>query len=265
MREEYVRGIVIGHEAMGERDLRVTLFTRGGGRFSVEARGTTKAGSSLRRGVDLFCEGDYYLTPRRGMPLVTQFEPAEFFSARGWGREQAAAGLFMLRMVHEVTAPGAPEPELYDLFRNCLKYIEICGFNDIILLVFEVGVLACLGMRISWDECVRCGKRVRADAWFDVEEGGTVCGGCVPERSGGGLMKICFDSVRFGKNIDRALERYCLAPLESGRPIEAALTGFRRFCEGVKKGKMEKETAGIVRRFFQYHVNQNVTHWYMPL
>lgn len=264
MREYCVRGIVINRADYGERDVMLTLYTLEGGRFSVIVRGTKKQGSTLRRGADFFREGYFYLVNRRGMPLLTQWEPIEMFPALLGDPRKLSLGFYMLRAVNEATTPGDADPALYNLLRNSLLLVENCLFHDIIKLFFDCGVLACCGVPIDWNECRHCGGKLSGDGFFDVEEGGVVCAECARRTPGRGRMKASLKTMRIGKNIDRALSRVGFAPLESARSAEAAVRGFNRLGEKLGAGGRE-ELAGIVRRFFQYHVNEGVAHWYMPL
>lgn len=265
MRESCVRGIVINRAEYGERDVMLTLYSLEGGRLSVVVRGTRKQGSTLRRGADFFREGDFYLVSRRGLPLLTQWEPVSAFSALPGSADKLSLGFYMLRAANEVTAPGDADPAFYNLLRNSLLLVENCLCYDIIKLFFDSGILVCNGLPIDWNACRGCEGPVGEESVFDVEEGGVVCAACARRTPGNRRMKVCLETLRTGKNIYRALDRLGFGPLDGGRRLETALREFERFSGTLKSIEGKEVLTKIVRRFFQYHVNEGVVHWYIPL
>ncbi|MEW5947426.1 MAG: DNA repair protein RecO [bacterium] len=260
------RAIVLRRRETGERDVLLTLYSLEAGRMQMLVRGTQKPASTLRRCADLFNEGTFHFIPRRSVPLLNQWEPIETFDALKKDPGKLSLGFFMLKVIHETGVDGDPEPELYYLLKNLLWLLQNSENHDKIKAAFLTGVLEKTGFSVNWAACQGCGDDLAGECFLAVRENGFVCSRCAGRFSGAGRQPVSLKTVKIGKKIIKVLEKIVFRPMDAPSVQQKALRFFETFC--ARLSGCEREMGGLgyaVTRFFQYHVNENVTHWYVSL
>jgi DNA repair protein RecO (recombination protein O) len=169
----------------------VTLLGRETGRVSALARGARKSQRRFGGGLGLGGTGRATLRERPGAELMG-LEAFEVLEARlGLGQDLArtAHAAYALELCEKLCAPRQPEPAVYDWLEALLGRLESAAPSAPRLRVFELGLLARLGLAPALSSCVACG-RADLDATDEAmrwhpERGGIVCPRCV---RGGALL-----------------------------------------------------------------------------
>lgn len=141
-----VHAIVLRSEKFGEKDKRLSLYTREQGRLWALAKGAGRPGAKLGPATEPGVEAGFRLWMGAGKPVarVTGGGVAASFAGlrRGWSRLGTA--LFLCEWTDRLTPLHQPHPEKYDLLRQALSALET-GPETEIRLAFLAQFLAQAG------------------------------------------------------------------------------------------------------------------------
>jgi DNA repair protein RecO (recombination protein O) len=123
---ETARGIVLRRARYGETSLIVSWLTDRAGRIRTVAKGALKPSGALAGKIDLFYEADLAFRRSGRSDLHALAEVGQITAREGLrhdlGRIGAAA--YFVRLIERVTETDTPTPELWDLFRRALDYLN---------------------------------------------------------------------------------------------------------------------------------------------
>lgn len=169
-------------------DRMVTLLTPNG-RVDAVARGCRRPKSALLAAAEPFTAGEYTLYLSGGRYSIDQFRATDTFYALREDYERLTHGAYWLRLLEMQAVPNQPSEELFRLSLRALAHLCYTKLHPVILtMAFELHFLSILGLAPQMDACVRCGKPVEGNAWFDAQGGGVVCVSCrrtLPDISNG--------------------------------------------------------------------------------
>ena len=160
-----------------ETDQILALFSRELGKISVVAKGIKKPQSTLRGLVQPFCHSHFYVTRSGDMYLITQGRLGEFFGNIREDLDKTLQALYILELLDKSTVERDPNPALFNLTLQVLRYIEENSVSPLSLRFFELKLLSMVGFAPVLDRCSNChqGKDL---VYFDRASGGAVCGEC---------------------------------------------------------------------------------------
>src|SRR6185436_9555523 len=151
--------ILLRSVAYGESDRVVTLLGRTTGRVSALARGARKSVKRFGGGLGLGASGQAVLRDRAGSELMglDSFDVQEARIGLGGDIARTAHASYAIELCDRLCGPRHPEPAVYDWLEEFLARVEHAGATLERLRVFELGLLARLGIGASFD-CVSCGR-----------------------------------------------------------------------------------------------------------
>lgn len=161
----------------GETNKIVTLWTREWGKVAVMARGAKKPSSRLSSVTQLFTYGYYLVQKSRGVGSLQQAEIID--SLRGI-RENifaTAYASYMVELTDKVTEERQPNPYLFELLLQTLKYMNDGLDLEILTYIYEMKMLRVMGLHPMLDGCAVC-KQSEGMFSFSVKEGGFLCHRC---------------------------------------------------------------------------------------
>ena len=173
--------IVLRHADYRDNDRMVTLLSPSRGRIDAVIRGCRKPKSHNLNSGELFALGDYMLHENGGHVTVTSVRLIETFYPLRSNYDRLTCGIYLLNLAEAVAEPEQEQQELFMLLVHTLSRLT---FSDQpwkpLLAGFLLHFAACQGFRPRLNHCVLCGKRLEDSepAFFDVEEGGVICGAC---------------------------------------------------------------------------------------
>jgi DNA repair protein RecO (recombination protein O) len=220
--------VVLRSVDYGEADRVVTLLCKEGGKLGALARGARKSTRRFGAALTLFGVGEATLTERAGAELWTL---ESFHSARGFPRimsevARVAHGGYACELVRELAPPRQAEPELFALLVTLLDLLDGAPARAETLRVFELGVLAAVGLRPTLDRCTACedGALDEEGQTFDTRRGGVVCASCH------GHGRLLDGEARRALVVAQSLPLERAADLSLAPPLNAAcreiLSGF---------------------------------------
>ena len=177
--------IVLRHADYRDNDRMVTLLSPSRGRIDAVIRGCRKPKSHNLNAGELFALGDYMLRESGGRITVTSVHLIETFYPLRADYDRLTCGIYLLNLAE---AAAEPEQEQQELFMLLLHTLSRLTFSDQewkpLLAGFLLHFAACEGFVPRLHHCVLCGKKLEEGepVFFDIEEGGIVCGACRKHR-----------------------------------------------------------------------------------
>jgi DNA repair protein RecO (recombination protein O) len=214
------RAVVLRARPFGEADRIVTFLGRASGRVSALARGARKSTHRFAGGLGLGTVGEATWRDRAGAELGTldAFDVIEANVALGEELGRTAHAAYALELVEQLCPPRQAEPAVFDWLVTFLERLARGAARAERLRIFELGLLARLGIGPVVDACAVCGKRDFGEevARWMPGRGGLVCGACVGRGPGveRGPSAAIFPVVR------RALGWIAGADIEEGERVD---------------------------------------------
>lgn len=173
-------GVVIRRTQVKDNDLILTLFTKDFGVIKASARGARGFKNRMAAGTALFAYSEFVLFPGREMYKVNSCELIESFYSLTTNIERLAFATYIADLTgYTVQEEADADTErLLSLFLNTFYlFARFGGDLRLVKCVFELKLLAFLGMMPCLTECMTCGGE--AEHYLSPASGGLVCDGCV--------------------------------------------------------------------------------------
>ena len=151
MSPETVSAILLRRIRFSETSLILTWFGQETGKIKTIAKGALRPGSAFAGKIDLFFRCDLTLSRSRRSEIhalseVVVVEP--FLSIRTNYLRTLAASYFT-ELVEEATELEHPEPDIFDLLRRGLNYLEREHPNLRTIVFFEAELARLLGLQMA--------------------------------------------------------------------------------------------------------------------
>ncbi|MCC6353766.1 MAG: DNA repair protein RecO [Verrucomicrobiae bacterium] len=145
------RAIILGRERSGETSLVVQLLCRGRGRMDALAKGALGPGSALAPVLDMLHEVDIVLKPsaRGARAWVREAVMVEPFAGMRADFPRFELACHFAALVALCVDREHPSPEIYDLLRLGLGYLDAHGASLRLMLRFERRLLEMLGLGVA--------------------------------------------------------------------------------------------------------------------
>ncbi len=145
---ESTAAILLRRNRYSETSLIVTWLTQGHGKIKTLARGALRPKNAFFGALDLFFEAEIAFARSSRSEIHTLREVALRDPHDGLRREYGRVELasYFVELLEQVTEPEHPVPELYDLLRRALGYLEAHSPSRKALLHFESELARLLGI-----------------------------------------------------------------------------------------------------------------------
>lgn len=192
------RGIVIRHAPFSETSRIIQWITEDHGKLATIAKGAMRPRNSLLGQFDQFytCELIYYGKDREGVFVTRECSALKpRVELRSNWRAATAAG-YLSGLTSRVMPGHEPASELYRLLDEALDETAARGASIPLLFLFELRLLAALGLAPKLDRCATCGNifQTGSTADFSSQRGGMICDNCARpgegHRSGADILAI---------------------------------------------------------------------------
>ncbi|MGL4953397.1 MAG: DNA repair protein RecO [Culicoidibacterales bacterium] len=168
-----IKGIVTRRTDFKEHDEIVSIFTRELGRVPLMVRGVKRANSRHKALTQLFTYGDFTITQREGLSLLYQGETIDYFSKLKGNYLAMSHAAYLCELVNHVAIDYEADAELFDLFLEIFLLMEEGFAPEGLTFVFELQVLARLGIALQLSGCTIC--QSQQIVGFSLAMGGLVC------------------------------------------------------------------------------------------
>jgi len=152
--DERANGIVLRFHPYSESSLIIRWLTREQGRIDTMARGARRPKSPFRGKLDLFYFADFTFARNRHSELhsLRELRLLDTFSALRSDLSRLRQASYASALVTQTTEPGLPLTEIFSLFATFLEHLTRHQSAPLLLLAFELKLLAALGQQPSLDE-----------------------------------------------------------------------------------------------------------------
>ena len=98
-------------------------------------------------------------------------------------------------LVRELSPAEQPDPAVFDLLVELFRALSVRGARADVLRVFELSLLAAIGLAPALDSCAACGRdqstgALDRAALLDPVRGGAVCAACAPASRSAGVRPL---------------------------------------------------------------------------
>ena len=171
--------IVIRRADYSDYDRMITLFSPELGRVEAIARGCRRPKSPLVNAVEPFTSGEFQLFSHRERNALEQCQISESYFELRSDYDRLRHGAYWLKLLDVAILPDTPAPELFIVTLRALAHLNYGELPpELTTFAFECHFMRLMGLSPRMDACVRCGKPVDGDAFFDADLGGVVCRDC---------------------------------------------------------------------------------------
>jgi DNA repair protein RecO (recombination protein O) len=177
------RAIVLRTVAYGESDRVVTLLGASTGRASALARGARKSARRFAGGLGMGQEGRAVFRERPGAELLglEEFEVEQAHMGLAGDLGKTAHAAYVLELCDRLCPPRHPEDAVLAWLSDFLMRLECGRASAERLRVFEIGLLARLGLGPALGRCALCNREDLGESsvrWHP-DKGGVVCSACM--------------------------------------------------------------------------------------
>jgi DNA repair protein RecO (recombination protein O) len=171
-------GIVLRTTDYGETNKIVTIFTREWGKVGVMARGAKKPKSRLAAISQPFTYGYFLVQKGSGLGSLQQGEITVSFRSLKEDIFLTAYASYLIDLIDKCTEENKPNPYLFEMLYQTLNYVNEGYDPQILTHIFEMKMLASLGLYPVLNQCAICGN-TEGHFSFSLRENGLICHCCL--------------------------------------------------------------------------------------
>lgn len=231
-------GIILRKYYLRETSYILVVFTREFGKIKGVLKGVRAPYPQFAGNFEIFteCRLLFYKKKKSALDLITQCETLDFFLPARKDIERLTYANYFIELIDIVTADNDPNEQLYHSLADSLKLLATDSSPRRVSRIFELKMLAAVGMSPQMDSCVKCGSVEEKDIRFSASSGGIVCPNCSAKEPG--TLKASLGTVYFMRKI-----------LTSDMDKVARIKVSR---------EVGMEAEEILGKFLQYHVGRPV-------
>jgi DNA repair protein RecO (recombination protein O) len=160
MDTERAEGIVLRRQPVTESSLLVTWYTREFGKLKTLAKGARRPKGPFQGKIDLFyCDEIVFLPSRRSdLHLLHDCFLEEPHARLRESVESLAAASYVCELVEMATEREDPNVSIHELLTAILDALERRGNNAVLLIWFEIQLLAAAGWSPKWGTATSVNK-----------------------------------------------------------------------------------------------------------
>ncbi len=179
-----IQGLVLRVTDYNDRDVLLTVLTRGHGRLTVKARGLRRKNSPLIAPCQLLAYGEFTLFEYRGAYTINEASALELFRGLRQDLVKLSLATYFAQVAEVVSQEDLPNPELLSLVLNCLYALDKLALPpDQVKAVFELRCACLAGYTPDLTQCHVCGSRTPNR--LDLSSGLAECSDCrIPGSEG---------------------------------------------------------------------------------
>lgn len=182
MRNYKTKGVVLKSMKLGEADKIVTIFTEEQGKVAAVAKGVRRTKSRFGARLESFTNLELVIhNGKSGLDTIIQADIRDSYPGLVQSLERINYGYAMLELVDKLTPDRQPEPKIYQMLAAALGCLDATPADSrLILIAFDLKLLTITGFLPNLAACVVCNTKTKPVERFSPEQGGMLCGGCLP-------------------------------------------------------------------------------------
>lgn len=184
------KGIVIGIANSSDNDKVLTVLTPDLGKISVFCKGAKKNKSALLNCAEYLAFSDMIIfqSPNNDTYSLNSGEVIELFYNIRIDIEKLSYASTITKIIYDVTQENQSSEQVLQLLLNTLFTLSETEKNlDMIMLTFELRLLAIIGFMPKISACTMCNTQVTTDMrefYFSIKDNGIKCSACAKQDTG---------------------------------------------------------------------------------
>ena len=164
MDTERAEGIVLRRQPVTESSLLVTWYTREFGKLKTLAKGASRPKGPFQGKIDLFYRDEIVFFPSRrsDLHLLHDCFLEEPHARLRESVDLLAAASYVCELVEMATEREDPNVKIHELLTAILDALERQGNSAVLLIWFEIQLLAAAGWTPKWDATTSMNKVLRS-------------------------------------------------------------------------------------------------------
>lgn len=222
------QAIVLKRMDLGEADRILTLYTREHGKLRAVAKGIRRSTSRSAGHLEPFSLADVLLASGRELDVVSQADTVAAFRLVREDLARTSYAYYVAELTDALTEDRQENTALFELLSESLTALEEGVPPRLVILGFQLRLLALLGFRPELVECVICRATIQPGTnRFSAHLGGVVCPSCGPsEVSARPLGSDALKLLRYLQRVEGSASRTVRAPDEVSRESERMLRDY---------------------------------------
>ena len=220
------------------------FYTRDHGRIRGVVKGIRDTRARFGSTLEPFSLNEIlFYKKRKGgdLHLVTHAEVVDEFGALREDLERLATASYCIELVSELVEPEEPEPQIFELLNDTLLFLKSGASCKRGARIFEVKLLAILGLMPEIKNCVLCRAVPQETVYFNTTIGGIHCKDCALKNKSllsGASQPVSKGSLNF-------LDRVQRSPLKELYPVKVSQ-------------EVGAELERLLRRFTDFHLSHKL-------
>jgi len=175
------KGIVLKTMNLGEADKIITIYTEKEGRVAAVAKGIRRPKSRFGARLEVFTNLNLVIHRGKSLDIITNANTIDPHLGVVGDLDKINYGYAMLESVAKITPEGQADTKVYKLLTVALDYLSKTSIDSgVVLVTFNLKLLAITGFLPDLSVCVVCGDKERQTVKYSPDEGGMVCAHCRP-------------------------------------------------------------------------------------
>lgn len=192
MPQKRSQALVLAVRDFSEADCLVTFLTPAAGRVTAVAKHARKSKRRFMNCLEPFSLVEFLYTEKPQQELA-RLESGELLEAfRGLRRSllPLACAAVLTETTGELVGAEDRLPAIYATLKNSLDYLATGQSPWSLFLSHLLRLVAQTGFGPQWQSCRHCGQADGGLVWFNPEQGGVLCQGCVSRAPGPRLYPL---------------------------------------------------------------------------
>lgn len=197
LRDQNIDAIILKAKDYKEQDKLLTYFSLENGKGVAVARGAMKPGGSLRNIAQPFCRVSLTLSPPRGgLSYINQGLPESSFISLDAELAAIAYASYISELTDAAMPERRPSPDFFGLLLAAFSLLKMDANFPRTARLFEVRLLAELGLLPDMSNCQECGRGLPAGSFcLSPQAGALLCQSCgeadpAPKLSAGAVQTM---------------------------------------------------------------------------
>lgn len=220
MRRFNISAFVIKSINYGDADKIYTLYSLEDGKISASAKGVRKISSKRAGNLDTLNLVRLKLTELKpDFFSINEVQLINSFQTLKKSYEYTMHAFYILELINKTIDTSEPNKKIFELVERTLSSFDNMDNNpELIVNNFELNLLRHLGYELTFDRCVKCGKKISLD-WkkyvFDFDLGGISCDTCagvgftLSQKAAFAFLKV------LNRNLDMDIDSKTLSDINS--------------------------------------------------
>ena len=189
----------------GEAGLLVTCFSKDRGKLRAVVRGIRRPTSKMVGHLEPLTRVELVLARSRisGIDTITDAQILDTFAPVKASLEAVTKGIYLVELVDGFGAEDSPNPHIYSLLVDTLRFLGESPGLELTLRYFEIHLLKSSGFMPELHQCVECSEQLLPERHrFSPERGGTLCLRCAPP--GARILPVSLRALKVLRFLDGA-------------------------------------------------------------